>query len=110
MRKIIVVLSVVLAAGVLAAVACAREDAPAVQSQAAATTAPDPVQGTAGELAPDEIGHEATCPVTGETFTVAAGTEAVVYQGHLYLFCCPGCRGRFLGNPQQFGAPAPAGS
>lgn len=107
MRNLIVVLSVALAVGAVAGAACTRDDAPPAQGQAAAAAQVDATTGTAQELAPDRIGQEATCPVTGETFTVTAATEALVYQGQLYLFCCPGCRGRFLGNPQQFGAPAP---
>ena len=107
MRKAVAISSVALSVALGAGIACARDGAPAVQSQAAAPAQSDAVQGTAQELAPEQIGQEAVCPVAGETFTVTAETEALVYQGQLYLFCCPGCRGRFLGDPGQFGAPAP---
>ncbi|MBI5502791.1 MAG: YHS domain-containing protein [Deltaproteobacteria bacterium] len=108
MKKVLVVLSVVFAVSAFAGLACTREDGPGAQGQGAAAPA-DATLGTAAELAPERVGTEAVCPATQESFTVEAATEAAVYQGQLYLFCCPGCRGRFLGNPQQFGAPAPAG-
>jgi YHS domain-containing protein len=62
---------------------------------------------TARELAPEKIGQPATCPVSGETFTVAETTPAVRYEGQVYLFCCAGCPPKFLANPQQYGASAP---
>lgn len=107
MKKALAVSCVALSVALVAGIACARDDAPAVQNQTATSVPSDAIQGTAQELAPERIGQEATCPVAGETFTVTAATEALVYQGQLYLFCCPGCRGRFLGDPRQFGAPAP---
>jgi YHS domain-containing protein len=67
-----------------------------------------PAVQTAKELAPEKIGQQATCPVSGETFTVAETTPAVRYEGQVYLFCCAGCPPKFLANPQQYGAPAPA--
>ena len=107
MSRTLAISSVAWSVALVAGVACTRDDAPAVQSQTAASAPSDAIQGTAQELAPERIGQEATCPVAGEAFTVTAATEALVYQGQLYLFCCPGCRGRFLGDPRQFGAPTP---
>ena len=63
---------------------------------------------TAKELAADQVGQQATCPVSGETFTVTEATPAVKLGDQTYLFCCAGCAPRFLANPQQYGAPAAA--
>ena len=109
MRRTATVSLVVAGLGVALGFACTRDGAPAAQGQGAASAAADATLGSARELAPEQVGQQATCPVAGESFTVAAETEAAVYQGRLYLFCCPGCRGRFLADPHQFGAPAPGG-
>ncbi|MBI5502798.1 MAG: hypothetical protein HY907_21310 [Deltaproteobacteria bacterium] len=61
---------------------------------------------TAKDLASDKLGQQATCPVSGETFTVMENTPAVKVGEQVYLFCCAGCAPRFLANPQQYGAPA----
>ena len=62
--------------------------------------------GTAKDLAADKIGQQATCPVTGETFTVQENTPAVKLGEQVYLFCCAGCAPRFLAEPEKYGAPA----
>jgi YHS domain-containing protein len=67
-----------------------------------------PAVSTAKDLAPEKIGQQATCPVSGDTFTVSDATPAVKYEGQVYLFCCAACPPKFLANPQQYGAPAPA--
>jgi len=65
--------------------------------------------GTAKDLAPDRVGQQATCPVTGEVFTVSETTPAVRLGEQVHLFCCAGCAPRFLADPAQYGAaPAPA--
>jgi YHS domain-containing protein len=86
--------------------------APAVQTGSGA--APAAAGGVVGAEAPyccglarNFGGQPATCPVSGETFTVAETTPAVRYEGQVYLFCCAGCPPKFLANPQQYGASAP---
>ena len=65
-------------------------------------TAPAEGVRTAQDLAPDRIGQQATCPVTGETFTVTAATPAVAHGGKVYLFCCAACPPRFLADPGRY--------
>ncbi|MBI5490036.1 MAG: YHS domain-containing protein [Deltaproteobacteria bacterium] len=80
-------------------------------ADAGASAAPQaPAIRTAKDLAPERLGQQATCPVTGDTFTVTDETPAVEYQGTVYLFCCAACPPRFLADPQRYGAPPPAGS
>ncbi len=44
----------------------------------------------------------AVCPVSGETFTPTAATETAAHDGKTYYMCCPGCREKFLANPESF--------
>lgn len=60
---------------------------------------------TAGELAPERIGQEQTCPVGGNKFTVTAETPAVQHEGQVVLFGCMGCAAAFAQNPDD---PAPS--
>ncbi|MBI5490042.1 MAG: hypothetical protein HY905_22100 [Deltaproteobacteria bacterium] len=85
-----------------AAPACAEGGACRCPGEGAA----EPGVQTAKDLAADRIGQQATCPVTGETFTVMENTPAAKVGDQVYLFCCAGCAPRFLANPQQYGAPA----
>jgi YHS domain-containing protein len=61
---------------------------------------------SAKELAADRLGQQATCPVSGETFTVLENTPAVKLGDQVYLFCCAGCAPRFLAEPAKYGATA----
>jgi hypothetical protein len=54
---------------------------------------------TAGELAPERIGQEETCPIGGDKFTVTAETPAVAHEGRVVLFGCMGCANAFAQNP-----------
>ncbi|MBI5609105.1 MAG: YHS domain-containing protein [Deltaproteobacteria bacterium] len=45
---------------------------------------------------------QATCPVMGETFTPSDETEYAEYKGVTYWFCCRGCRGKFLAEPEKY--------
>jgi YHS domain-containing protein len=47
-------------------------------------------------------GTRATCPVMNHAFTVKGGTAHSVYRGRYYVFCCPGCKGRFDKDPIRF--------
>jgi Cu+-exporting ATPase len=50
-------------------------------------------------------------PVCGMTVDPASGKPHADYQGHTYYFCCTGCRGKFLADPQKYlgqRAPEPA--
>jgi hypothetical protein len=75
----------------------------ALLAASADAAAPLPIK-TAGELAPERVGEQATCPIHGDTFTVTADTPAVEYQGKVVMFGCLGCASAFAANPEN---PAP---
>ncbi|HSP48611.1 MAG TPA: heavy metal translocating P-type ATPase [Pseudolabrys sp.] len=41
-------------------------------------------------------------PVCGMTVDPAAGKPRADYHGHTYYFCCAGCRGKFVADPQKY--------
>jgi xanthine dehydrogenase accessory factor len=49
-----------------------------------------------------ELPVEAVDPVCGMTVAVSADTPSTEYEGVVYWFCCPGCRGRFTRAPATF--------
>lgn len=55
---------------------------------------------------PQAVGTKATCPVTGDTFTISAQTAHSEYQGKHYYFCCPACKPQFDADPAKYVKPA----
>jgi len=51
------------------------------------------------------VAQAAICPVCQMTVDQTRA-EAVIHEGHIYYFCCPDCRKRFLANPQAFAGQA----
>ena len=51
---------------------------------------------------PQKEGTKATCPVTGEEFTIAKNTVHVEYKGKHVYFCCPGCKKAFDKDPDKY--------
>ena len=51
---------------------------------------------------PQKEGSKATCPVTGEEFTIAKNTAHAEYKGKHVYFCCPGCKPAFDKNPEKY--------
>ncbi|GAB4203119.1 MAG: hypothetical protein OHK0013_16960 [Sandaracinaceae bacterium] len=49
-----------------------------------------------------QVGDTTTCPVSGETFVVSESSPTAEHDGATYHFCCPGCRERFLANPERY--------
>lgn len=49
-----------------------------------------------------EVGRKAVCPVMKGSFTVTRNTDAAVYKGRTYFFCCPGCAPMFRKNPAKY--------
>ena len=45
---------------------------------------------------------EAVDPVCGMTVAVVPETPSAEHAGVTYWFCCPGCRGRFVRDPERF--------
>lgn len=48
------------------------------------------------------VGTKATCPVTGNEFTISKGVQFSKYKGKYYAFCCPGCKPQFDENPEKY--------
>ena len=63
---------------------------------------PDDAPVVAGEALPDE----ATCPVMGEKFKPTKDSQFSTYEGKKVYFCCPGCKGKFDGDPAKYMKPA----
>jgi YHS domain-containing protein len=52
--------------------------------------------------APQEPGTKATCPVTGEQFTINSDTKHAEYSGKYAYFCCAGCKSQFDKDPERY--------
>ena len=85
----------VLAGFVLAAAPAVRAK-PSADKAAAAKAAPKVF------TSPQKVGTEATCPVTGEQFTIAKDTVHVEHKGKHVYFCCPGCKKSFDKDPDKY--------
>ena len=48
------------------------------------------------------VGTKATCPVTGNEFTIAKDTAHVEYKGKHIYFCCPACIDMFKADPEKY--------
>jgi len=48
------------------------------------------------------VGAKATCPVSGEVFTVEADTDRAEHDGKHYVFCCSNCVDKFKADPSKF--------
>jgi YHS domain-containing protein len=51
---------------------------------------------------PQKVGTKATCPVTGEQFTIAKDTLHIEHKGKHVYFCCPGCKKSFDKDPEKY--------
>jgi YHS domain-containing protein len=51
---------------------------------------------------PQKVGSKATCPVTGDQFTIAKDTVHAEYKGKHVYFCCPGCKKSFDKDPEKY--------
>lgn len=49
-----------------------------------------------GYLEPPPDGARVRCPVSGQACTKDGLTEAAVWEGRTYYFCCADCRTQFL--------------
>ncbi len=50
---------------------------------------------TEHKITEEELGKDATCPVTNKSFKITKDTPAIDFQGKTYYFCCPGCVEKF---------------
>jgi YHS domain-containing protein len=51
---------------------------------------------------PQKEGTRATCPVTGEEFTIGKDTVHREYKGKHVYFCCAGCQKSFDKDPDKY--------
>ena len=93
MKSILTALSL---AAFLFAVAPAAQAKPAGDNQAEAKAAPKVF------TSPQKEGTKATCPVTGEEFTIAKDTVHAEYKGKHVYFCCAGCKQAFDKDPGKY--------
>jgi xanthine dehydrogenase accessory factor len=87
----------------------ARSGSPAVggTGPAGARTRVAPAEAATAARAPEpEAATEAIDPVCGMTVAVAAARHRAEHAGHVYYFCCGGCRERFLVDPARYVAAA----
>ncbi|MGC8927318.1 MAG: YHS domain-containing protein [Myxococcota bacterium] len=52
--------------------------------------------------APQKEGVKATCPVTGEEFTISKDTPHSEYKGKHIYFCCDMCKPTFDKDPEKY--------
>lgn len=62
----------------------------------------DRVGDTLGLAEPIPVGAKARCPVMGNEFTVTEATARSEHEGQHYAFCCPGCKPKFDGAPNEY--------
>jgi len=98
MKSILTALSI---AGLLSAVAPSVQAKPAAEAKAQAKTQAKAGAPTVFTSAQKE-GTKATCPITGEEFTIAKNTAHAEYKGKYVYFCCPGCRKAFDKDPAKY--------
>jgi YHS domain-containing protein len=95
MRTVLLVLSVVLSVG------CAS-------TKSAEGTAPSAAVADLKKPGQAVLGDRTTCPVSGETFTVAADSPKVEFEGKTYFFCCEDCVADFQKDPAKYVAKSAA--
>ncbi len=49
-----------------------------------------------------QAAEKVTCPVTGEEFEKTETTSSFEFKGKTYYFCCPGCKDKFVKNPDEY--------
>ncbi len=49
-----------------------------------------------------QAAEKVTCAVNGKEFEKTDDTASFEYKGKTYYFCCPGCKEKFVKNPEEF--------
>ena len=83
-------------AGLLSAAVPAMSAHAAEKDKTAAAQAPKVF------TSPQKVGSKATCPVTGDQFTIAKDTVHAEYKGKHVYFCCPSCKKSFDKDPEKY--------
>jgi YHS domain-containing protein len=91
--------TILLAVALGLSVGCATAPAPKAEHHAAV-----PVGATVIKPGEAKVGDTTTCPVSGETFIVAADSPKAEHDGKTYFFCCADCAGDFQKDPAKFTA------
>ncbi len=76
--------------------------APAASAHADQATAPAAAAAPKVFSSPQKIGTKATCPITGDQFTISKDTLHAEYKGKHVYFCCPGCKKSFDKDPEKY--------
>jgi YHS domain-containing protein len=76
--------------------------APAVQAKPTTETKAEIKAPPKVFTSPQKEGTKATCPVTGEEFTIAKDTVHREYKGKHVYFCCAGCQKAFDKDPEKY--------
>lgn len=58
--------------------------------------------GSAIGLATHVIGNKVQCPVMKKYFIPTEKTPKAEHKGKIYLFCCEGCKPKFLEDPEKY--------
>ena len=58
----------------------------------------------------DAVTTKGKDPVCGMTVDPATARHRFEHQGQTYVFCCAGCLGKFVADPQRYLAPPEAGA
>ena len=75
---------------------------PTTKTTATATTGAAAALGNDPAVPRLATGTKASCPVTGEEFTVKDSTVQVTYNGKRYGFCCADCQPTFAKDPAKY--------
>ena len=109
--KALVVAGVVFAllVGLIFLAGCEKEEpavqqAPPVEQATAAAGHPSAEHPTAEHPTVEAVTAQEMCPIMDAPINKALFVE---YQGKKVYFCCPGCKEKFLANPDQYVAKLP---
>lgn len=94
-------------AGIVAKRAAAGASADAARPAAPAAT---PSGMLPSRAQPPAGAGEGLDPVCGMTVEIATARHRAEVSGRTWVFCCSGCREKFLAAPERWGAAAPAGN
>lgn len=89
-------------AAVLLSTACASTKSAEAAPASAPPAAVAPVAADVKKPGEAMVGDRTTCPVSGETFTVATDSPKLEHDGKTYFFCCEDCVAEFKADPAKF--------
>ena len=96
--KFLTVAFFALGVGAMGLVGCA----PAASNNGSTTTARRSNAAPRSFATMPKAGMRATCLVMGHAFTIQKGTAYALHKSRYYVFCCPGCKPKFVANPDKY--------